>query len=298
MASDIRYQILIDGKADAELTAQLTEVDVSESVRKATSTRVRFVTDVCKADLHLLNDSRLRPGVDRLLSVLVSIDGKSVIISHGVIVDRTFELAEGGPGSWVEVYTTDRRVEMDRACQGKGTYTGKVSSIVRPILEKYKFKADVDVKEDATYTQDKQTLNQPITDLALVRLLAGQAGVEFWIDYRRGRNKVEETAHFKPSPKGSQSGPASLLPAVLSVDAAAPVLQLNAGSGKATMLNFKAKLVSEAPNRGNPARVNIDDASLERTQVPEPTVDRLGKKPPAKANECQVLKPTAARRPP
>src|SRR4051812_24653045 len=113
MTADVRYQILIDGAPDADLTAQLTEIEISESVRKATSTRVRFVADVCKADLHLLADPRLEPGVDKLLSVLVSVDGRSTIISHGVIVDRTFELQDGGPGSWVEAYTTDRRVVMD-----------------------------------------------------------------------------------------------------------------------------------------------------------------------------------------
>jgi hypothetical protein len=288
MASDIRYQILIDGKPDGELTAQLTEIDVNESVRQATSTRVRFVTDVCKADLHLLADQRLQPGVDRLLSVLVSVDGKSIIISHGVIVDRTFEIIEGGPGSWVEVFTTDRRVQMERNCMGIGHLTGNVKAVVEPILKRYKFETDINVKSNTTYTLEKQTLNQTISDLALVRLLAGQAGVEFWIDYTL-KGKVKETAHFKPSPLGSQGGPQSLLPALLSVDTATPTLQLNAGSGKATMLNFKAKLVSEAPNQGDPVRVNIDDARVERSKVPEPTVDRLGKKPPAKKNQCQIM---------
>jgi hypothetical protein len=289
MASDVRYQILIDSRPDLELTGQISEIEVTESVRQPTTARVRFVADVCKADLHLLGDRRLQPGVDKLLSVLVSVDGVSTIISHGVIVDRTFELTEGGPGSWVEALTTDRRVQMDRESQAKGTRSGKVSSIVRPILQKYKFTPDVDVKEDPNYTPKQQTLNQPVTDLALVRALAGQTGVEFWIDYKLKGGRMVETAHFRASPRGSSGGP-GLLPIKLPIASSTPELKLNSGIGNATLLGFNAKVAPEVPNKsGRVGRVDIDSARVETTVVPESTTKALGKKLEVKPIEAQVM---------
>lgn len=291
MAADVRYQILVEGRPDLDLSAQLTEVEVNESVREPTTARVRFVADVCNADLHLMSDARIQPGIDKLLSVLVSVDGVSSIISHGIVVDRTFELTEGGPGSWVEAFTTDRRVQMDRVCQAKGSLTGKVSSIVRPILQRYKFTPDVDIKEDPSYTPKQQTLNQPVSDLALIRTLAGQTGAEFWLDYKLAGARVVETAHFKPSPRGSQGGP-GLLPVKLPIGGSTVSLKLNAGVGAATMLGFNAKVAPEVPNKsGRLARVDIDSARMERSVVPESTTKPLGKKIEAKPNECQIVSP-------
>src|ERR1700752_492111 len=51
--------------------------------KEATPARVRFVVDVCKTDLQFLDDPRLTPGKDKMLSVLVSLDGSPSIISHG-----------------------------------------------------------------------------------------------------------------------------------------------------------------------------------------------------------------------
>ncbi len=239
MASDVRYQILIDSRPDLELTGQISEIEVTESVRQPTTARVRFVADVCKADLHLLGDRCLQPGVDKLLSVLVSVDGVSTIISHGVIVDRTFELTEGGPGSW---WRRSPRIGGSRwiaNLRRSGTRSGKVSSIVRPILQKYKFTPDVDVKEDPNYTPKQQILNQPVTDLAVVRALAGQTGVEFPIDYKLGGRPDGRDGAFE-GVTARQLGRPGLLPIKLPTASSTPELKLNSGIGNATLLGFNA----------------------------------------------------------
>jgi hypothetical protein len=289
MASDVRYQILIDGRPDADLTAELVEIEVTESVSEATTARVRFAVDVCKTDLHFLDDSRLAPGVDRLLSVLVSVDGQSHIIAHGPIIDRKVKLLEGGPGSWVEVTASDRRAVMDRGARGEGTRSGPVFVIVQSILLQYGFIPDVDLKYTAIYTEFTQALNQASSDLALIRLLAGQHDAQFWIDYRKTPVKVLETAHFKPSPKGSRGGPGGFslkLPVLVEK----PELRLNSGAGKATLFSFDAQWNSEVPNRsGRMARVDVDSARLERSRIDAPSVDLLGKRSGSVKIESQVV---------
>ena len=183
MPTNVGYQILIDGFPDAELTSQASEIEVLESVRGATTARVKLPIDISGNDFSLLGDDRLSPGKDHLLTVVAIVDTSLTVLSHGPIIDRKIEIEDGGLGSFLEIATSDRRILMDRACRGGSAQSGPVFAIVMAILTKYQFIPDVDFSFSTLYFELTQTLNQAGSDLALIETLAGQHGAEFWIDW-------------------------------------------------------------------------------------------------------------------
>ncbi len=155
MARDVRYQILIDGKPDAGLTAEATEITVTESIEAPTTFQLRFATDVCDGDMAFMDDDRVKPsGADTLVSVVVVVNGETSCIAHGIVTRRRGSFVEGGPGSWLEITCSDRRAVMDRE-QRVDHHSGKASETVRKILDSYSFELDVE-ETTVEYREDAQ----------------------------------------------------------------------------------------------------------------------------------------------
>ena len=301
MATDIRYQVLLKKQPDPELTADLSEIRIRESVDQATECSVKFAVDICKTDYSFLNDERLQPGDDHLLTILVIVNGEATVLAHGLIVKRDVDLQEGGPGSSFEVQVRDRRVLMDRNSANFQRYSGRVDGIVQQILGQYGFELDVDIKNPTDYQRNNKTLNQTGSDLALLKQLAGQQDCQFWLSWqleRKGSSLIPgassgfdiiEKANFKPSPPGGRKGPAGLGPKLLA-SPGATVLSLNAGDGKSTLLGFKANRDQESPNKsGRILRVDIDNRKIQRSRIDKPDVNPLGEPPLAPPLESVVM---------
>jgi hypothetical protein len=296
MAGDIRYQILIDGAVDDQLTSELLECEVTESVRGETTFRIRFSIDISGNDISLLNDDRLVPGKDRKVSVLVSIDSVTSCIVHGLITDRRTELKEGGPGSLLEIAGKDRRIEMVRNADERGPLTGTAALIVVPILSRYNFVPDVEVGDSQVYSEATNTLNQAHSDLELVNKLAAEQGYEFWLEVTvsaalGGNVQLLETAHFKSSPPRGQGQPISA-PVPLLAPTDSPKLKMNTGDGTSTLITFSSTRATEVPTKsGQVSRVNIDSGDLEHTSVDQPSSTPLGDPPPLPDHRRPLLTP-------
>ena len=80
----------------------ISRIEVNEAVRGETTFRIRFAIDICGPDVELLNDSRLVPGRDKRVGVLVWISATSPPAGVARICIRIYpqdsELKEGGPG--------------------------------------------------------------------------------------------------------------------------------------------------------------------------------------------------------
>ena len=133
---DVRHQIAINRELRPDLTEDLAEVEVQQTIEGPTTFRVRFAVDICDGDLTLLEDDDLTPGdPDNEVTILAFVDGESHVLVHGIITERQVSLTEGGAGSWLEVRGQDRRVVMGRMPQQKA-HSGKASDIAAAILSK------------------------------------------------------------------------------------------------------------------------------------------------------------------
>jgi hypothetical protein len=290
--ADARYQILIDEQPDAELTADLSEVEVTEAVRGEATFRIRFAIDLGAADFALLDDQRLVPGVDRKVSVVAVVDGAPSCLVHGVITDRQTELKQGGAGSSLVVSGKDRRVLMGRNGDQRGPLNGTVSLIVVPILARYDFIPDVEQGDSTVYSDFTTSLNQARSDLELVNKLAAEQGYEFWVDASVGPGgTILETAHFRSSPPRNKGLPLSA-PLQLIAPPDPTVLKMNTGDDRFTMLSFSSTRVSEVPNAsGAMSRINPDSGDLERSRVDSPSLDPLGTQAPSPINNRPIVSP-------
>ena len=294
MAKDVRYQLLIDQKADADLTAEASEIEVVQTIEGPTTFRIRFATDVCDGDLAAIDDPRLKPGKpDTLVSVLAVVDGETSCLVHGIITRRRGSIVEGGPGSWVEITGSDRRAVMDREFK-VADHTGKASEAVEKILKDYEFELDVE-QTKIEYSEDKHTLIQRATDLSFVTMLAGQNDFYFWVDFEFAGGlfsppEVVETAHFKPSPPRPADSPLSFLPPILA-PSDAPTLKLNSGDGCSNVFGFEIDSDAEAPNQtGDMKRIDFDSAETIGTQIREPSTEPLGtQKNPAHVRTRRIV---------
>jgi len=293
LKGDIRYQILIDNVVDAQLTGDLAEIEVNEAVRGETTFRIRFAIDICGPDVELLNDDRLVPGKDRKVSVLVSLGNATSCLVHGFITDRKTDLKEGGPGSSLEISGKDRRVEMSRNGDQRGTHRGTVDLIVAPILEHYFDIADVESGATLKYSEEGNSQQQTNSDLEFVTHLAGEHGYEFWIDYQvepglAGQVGIIETAHFKSSPPRGQGVLSNVIPLLAPKDS--PILQMNRGDGTSTLLTFSSSRVSEIPKlTGQIARVDVDFGEVRTTSLDRPSLNPLSQDLPVPKHSRQVV---------
>ncbi|HEY7375577.1 MAG TPA: hypothetical protein VIF57_25695 [Polyangia bacterium] len=286
--ADFRYQILIDEQPDAELTSDLSEIEVTESVRGETTFRIRFAIDLGDTDFALLNDQRLIPGVDRKLTVVASVDSVSSCLVHGVITDRKSDLKHGGDGSSLVVSGKDRRILMGRNGDQRGPLNGTVSLIVLPILTRYNFIPDIEQGDSTIYSDLTNSLNQAHSDLELVNRLAAEQGYEFWVDAEVGPGgTVVETAHFRSSPPRNQGVTSSLQ---LIAPSDPKVLSMNTGTDRFSMLSFSSSRISEIPNKsGALSRINPDSGELERARVDGPSLDPLGTQAPSPDNSRPII---------
>jgi len=285
---DIRYQIAVNRQPDNALTAEVAEIEVTQTIEGPTTGRVKFAVDICGADMSLMNDKRLNPGQpDTLITVIAMLEGKQHVLIHGIITERQSNFVEGGPGSYLELKLTDRRAVMARTQQNRA-HSGSVAEIVSGILEggepeKYGFEPDV---TDTTieYDEDSNTLNQTEDDLAFIDKLAGRTGSRFWIDWKAETGltgfDVIETAHFKPSPPRPSSNPLGFLPPIKLAPTSAPTLMLNAGDGCSNLSSFEVSANNEAPNQTGPVQRIATDGEVDDTEVPEASDPPLGADPP------------------
>ena len=282
---DIRFQIAVNRELDNDLTADAAEIEVRQTIEGPTTFRVRFTVDICGADISLLEDQRLNPGdPDTEITVLALLAGETHVLAHGIIVERQVSMAEGGPGSYLEIRGHDRRAVMDREERSEA-HSGTSADIVTPILTRYGFEADV-VDTPIEYDENTTTLNQTETDLAFVDKVAGRSDSRFWIDWEAENAltgfEVTETAHFKPSPAQPASNPLGFTPPLLLAPDDAPELRLNSGDGCSNVSSFEVSSNSEAPNQSGPIqRVASDSGEVDDTDVPGASTDPLGGEPPA-----------------
>ncbi|MQX37649.1 hypothetical protein [Roseospira navarrensis] len=281
---DIRYQIAVNKAPDNALSAEVSEIEVTQTMEGPTTGRVRFAVDICGADMSLVNDARLTPRQpDTEISVIAVLGGTQHVILHGVITERQANLTEGGPGSYLELKLTDRRAVMDRKPHNRA-HSGSASDIVSGILGTYGFEPDI-VNTPIDYDEDTNTLNQTESDLAFVDKLAGRTGSRFWLDWTASTGltgfEIVETAHFKPSPPRPASNPLGFAPPIKLAPTKAPTLTLNAGDGCSNLASFEVASNAEAPNQsGLVQRVGADSPEVDETEVPEPSDPPLGADPP------------------
>ena len=293
LQGDIRYQILIDEQVDDQLTADLAEIEVNEAVRGETTFRIRFAIDICGPDVELLNDSRLVPGRDKRVSVLVSLGNLTTCLIRGLITDRKTELKEGGPGSALEISGKDRRILMSRQGDQRNDHKGTVALIVGGILSGYPFIPDIETNDTTKYSEQTNTRNQTNSDLELVTQLAGEHGYEFWIDCTAtpaidGEVGIVETAHFKSSPPRGQGVLPSAIPLLALPDK--PILQMNRGDGTSTLLTFSSNRVSEVPTAsGSVRRVDVDTGEIREARLNGSSLEPLGSAPPKPTHQRQVV---------
>lgn len=286
MPSNVRHQVIIDGRPDPELTAALSELEVLESVRNESRFRLRLEANVEGGDFRFLNDSRLVPGVDREVTLVALVDTTPEVLVHGVIQSREVQLRHGGQGSFIDVLGVDRRALMDRNYSDYGAHSGTVPVIVMGLFAKYGFVPDVEFVESDVYTPLTKSLNQTGSDLQLVRRLAAQHAVEFWLDWKLlPGGRVVETAHFRSQPPrspggalgGALGGAASAAASLLGVGGG-PEFKMNTGDGTNNILSFRSCRRSDVPNAsGSVSRVDIDSGRIERTRVTGPSQAPLGK---------------------
>jgi hypothetical protein len=283
MPRDTRYQVVIDREPDPEITAEVVEMVVTQSIDAPWTFRIRMAIDVCDGNLTLIDDVRLTPGEpDTEVSVLSVVEGETTCLIHGIITERQMNLSEGGPGSWLEIAGTDRRALMDRETRAEA-HAGLASDIVEKLLGDYEFEKDI-VPTKIEYREDKNTLNQNSTDLEFVIQLAGRNDCRFWVDATAesdffGGLEIIETAHFKPSPERPEDSPFGALAALGALLAPddTPPLKINSSDGCSTTGTFELQATAEAPNQSGPMpRVNLDDAKIDEARVTETTNERLG----------------------
>ena len=285
---DIRYQIAVDRKPDEELSRGASEIEVQQTIEGPTTFRIKFAIDICRGDFDYIDDARLNPSdKDTLITVTAYLNGEGQVLAHGVITERKLSLAEGGPGSSLEIVGQDRRVVMNRQLPpgGAATHEGRASDIASTILSRHGFEPDVD-PTDFVYAEDKAAKKQNGTDLALLNELAGHTGFRFWIDWELAGGltgfDVKETAHFKYSPPRASKGPSAAgLPKLLAPPGSAE-LKLNAAGGCSNVASFELHTNAETPNKSGPVnRVNEDDGQVTENVVTAPATEQLGGQPAA-----------------
>lgn len=286
---DIRYQLAVDGQLDNELTEDVAEIEVVQTIDGPTTFRIRFEVDICDQNFELVDDVRLTPEEQAPITVLTSIDGELFVIAHGIIASRQVNITDGGPGSSLEVQGQDRRIVANRE-QRSQAHEGTASNIVHGVLSGgagggYGFEVDVESTE-IEYEEDGNTLNQSETDLEFVEKLAGRNGMRFWVDWKASTGplglEITEVAHFRSSPpraRGLAAGPS--MPTVLAHDTT-PVLTLNSAGGCSNVTSFELGSNSEVPNATGPIeRIDPEEAEVTEADVPEDSLEPLGEDPPS-----------------
>ena len=288
MTCDIRYQILLNGKPDADATNNAASIEVIESVREESTFTVVFSTDIDGDRFCLKDDPNLLPGKDKLLSVVAEVEGESSVLVHGLIIDRDATVKHGGPGSSITVKGSDRRVLMDRNHAPSRTHKGKIGDVVRAILAdgKYHFETKVeDLPCEIAGSEQEGRAAQTMSDLQLVKRLAGMVGAEFWIDWELSSGlfkppKVVETAHFETQPPRNEGPKFGSIPIpILIAPKGAPEIKLNTNDKETTVLEFQTSRTTEVPRKSGPIkRLNQRSGRLESTNT-EAAPNTLGELP-------------------
>jgi len=287
---DIRYQIAVNRQPDNALTAEIAEIEVTQTIDGPTTGRLRFAVDICNEDFSLLDDERLNPGQpDTEMTVIATLNDQQHVLMHGIITERQAKFVEGGPGSYLELKLTDRRAVMARTQQNRA-HTGTVAEIVAGIVtggepESYGFEADV-ANTSIEYEENTNTLNQTEDDLTFIEQLAGRNGSRFWIDWelRTGLAgfDVVETAHFKPSPPRPSTNflginiPVNLPIPIPLAPSQHPPLTLNTGDGCSSLSSFEVNANNEAPNQSGEVLRIASDGILDETEVVGSSENLLG----------------------
>lgn len=215
--------IAVNRVAQPSLSGAVTQIRVEQFSDKPTTYSMRFEAEVCRGDFEIAELPELKPrdpnaqnAQDNLISIIADAEGEAVCLVHGIIEQRKLNLAQGGPGSSLEISGSDRRVVLDRNHR-QTKYTGRASDAVHSLLAAAGYDPDVQ-QTDVVYDEHSQTLNQSESDLSFIQKMAKQNGFSLFVDYevqarRQGPLSLREIAHFKPSPPREQfnSGPPRIL---------------------------------------------------------------------------------------
>jgi hypothetical protein len=288
------HQLFVNGALDEALTAAASEITVEQSVDAITKFRVKFLIDICDGAFTTVDDARLKPGgsPETEIAIVGTARDTAHCLVRGVVTKRRVSLANGGPGSFLEIEGQDMRVKMTRRPPAGRRHEGTSSAIARTVLERYGFTVDAAETNDR-FGGARAAMHQPqtMTDFALVRKLAVDKSYYFWVETALDGGRVptfRDTAFFKPSPprpKGASAFPPNL--------ALAPepsiTLSMNTSDPCSTIGTFELEADGEAPNATGPvSRLGDDRADLVSMNT-EPNIDRLGTEVPAGEPRMRAL---------
>lgn len=193
-----------------KLTGCITEVRVEQFLDKPTGFAIRFQGDIQRGNPTPEGEPEL--GCGELITIAVKVGNKYKCLVRGPITDVESSVMLGGPGSWVQIQGSDRRIELDRVCF-QHPWSGLESAAANEILKgkfdevrcqktKKEYGSTRKVKGEST----TETLNQRDTDEAFLSQIARRNNMHFWLEYKcekldpSGSLKVTEIANLRSSP--------------------------------------------------------------------------------------------------
>jgi hypothetical protein len=290
IASGEKNELLRD-----DLMGCIVEVRVEQSLDAPTRFAIRFQEDIANGELTIIKTPELQ--CEQMITIAVQVEDAMRCLVRGPITDVRCSAQLGGPGSWYEVRGQDRRVELDRECVFRA-WTGRASEAVAAILDRQFARIEVEATrivyggQRAGGRPTTSTLNQRSTDAALIRQVARQNNLHFWIEYECGLNQTSETvkvqsvkvvekANLKSSPPRSEDAPAGPVPVNQSTLVPTVAVKLRVNVEKERFQNVTAFDLTMNPERPNQfAGTALDERDLfeHRTSVtdPQPTIEKGG----------------------
>jgi hypothetical protein len=195
----MKFGILAGDNPDA--LPEVSRVEVRESLGEMITYTVVFSEDVCDNDFKLLTSQLLLPWKE--IKIWVEPDNKGkVYLARGPIKGHQIKLVNGGQGSEIQVKGTDNSVKM-KLKEKKIVHKEKDSAIVSHILSNNGFKNPKVKKFDLTNEEAKHSKLQNQDDLSLIKSIAHEHSVYFWITYN---SEGEEEANFNELPLAESPG--------------------------------------------------------------------------------------------
>ena len=278
-----------------DLVSCLTEVRVEQSLDEMTRFAIRFQEDLSSGEPVIMGASELQ--CEQMITIAVQMGDTINCLVRGPITDVKCSVKLGGPGSWYEVRGQDRRIELDRECLRRA-WTGRGSEAAQSILGKKFDRAEVH-QTQIIYGGERvrgqptaPTLNQRSTDAALIRQIAHQNNLHFWVAYEcriDGQDptsqsiKVVETANLKSSPPRPKDAPAGPVPVdqIKLVPTVAVKLRVHVEKDQCQNVTaFDLALNPERPNRFTGSVIDDRDLSEATTFVTDtqPVIKNAGER--------------------
>jgi hypothetical protein len=175
------FAILFNGKAAADLEANLTELQVEENLDLPGAFQLTLpVTRTDKGDVDMPSDPRLAP-LTNVAVVANAEDGKNHCLIDGFILSQTAHMDTGLSSSQVTVWGQDATWLMNLEELAKEWVDVSDGQVANSIFDKYGVRpADANLKDDQTsHAEDGRTLMQRASDGQFLRSLARRNGKIF-----------------------------------------------------------------------------------------------------------------------